>query len=92
MNTRKEGKKMIISWIIRIIFGAISGTLAGKIMKSNQPLWINIILGIVGGAIAGAVLGLFIAPSGIFGWVTDIIFGVIGACALIYVVRLIKKK
>lgn len=82
----------MIGWIIRIIFGAISGTIAGKIMNSDQPLWLNIILGIVGGAVAGAVLGLFIRPSGIFGWVTDIIFGVIGACAIIYVVRLIKKK
>ncbi len=78
--------------IVGIIIGGISGTIAGKIMKSNQPLWINIILGIVGGAIASAVLGLFIAPAGIFHWVTDIVFGVIGACFLIYIVRLIKKK
>ena len=82
----------IIHFIIRIIIGAISGSIAGNIMKSKQPLLINIILGIVGGAIAATVLGLFITPSGIFSWVTDIIFGVIGACFLIYIVRLIKKK
>lgn len=82
----------MIGIIIRIVFGGISGCLAGKIMKTEQPLWLSIILGIVGGSIAGAVFGLFLSPSGIFGWITDIIFGVIGACALIYVARLIKKK
>lgn len=76
--------------IISIVVGGICGTLAGMIMKSESPLWLDIVLGIVGGAVAKALFGLVgIGASNIIG---DIIFGVIGACLVIFVVRAIKKK
>lgn len=69
--------------------GGISGWLAGIIMKSNNGILLNIILGIVGGAVAGALFGLIgINFNGIIG---GLICGVIGACLLIFIVRLIKK-
>ena len=66
-----------------------AGWLAGIIMKSKNGVLINIILGIVGGAVAGALFGLLgISFNGIIG---GLICGVIGACLLIFIVRLIKK-
>jgi len=83
-------RKKMISLIIALIVGGISGWLAGIIMKSNNGIILNIILGIVGGAVAGALFGLIgISFNGIIG---GIICGVIGACLLIFIVRLIRKK
>lgn len=83
----------MIHFIVSIIIGGIAGTLAGKIMNSKNALWLDVILGIVGGAVAKAIFGLVgIGTSGALAWVGDIIFGVIGACLVIFVVRAIKKK
>ncbi|MBO7600580.1 MAG: GlsB/YeaQ/YmgE family stress response membrane protein, partial [Lachnospiraceae bacterium] len=66
------------------------GWLAGIIMKSANGVLINIILGIVGGVIGGAIFNfLGINFNGIVG---SIICGVVGACLLIFIVRLIRKK
>ena len=80
----------MIDFIVSLIVGAICGWLAGIIMKSSNGLIINVILGVVGGAVAGALFGIigihFVGPIG------GIICGVVGACLLIFLVRLIKKK
>jgi len=44
----------IILWII---FGALAGFLAGKIMKSSNGLIANVILGIVGSFVGGWLAG-----------------------------------
>lgn len=78
---------------VAIVIGGIAGTIAGKLMKSENGILIDIILGIVGGAIAKALFSLIgIGTQGVFSWVGDIIFGVIGACLVIVVVRAIRKK
>lgn len=83
----------MIHFIIALVIGGVAGTLAGKIMKSENPLWIDVILGLVGGVVAKALFGLIgIGTTGMFSWIGDIIFAVIGACLVIFVVRLIKKK
>ncbi len=76
----------IINFIIFLAVGAIAGWIAGIIMKSEGTTLRNILLGIAGGIIAGA-LGL--SSSNIIG---GIIASVIGACLLIFIVRLITKK
>ena len=50
---------------------------------------VNIILGIVGGAVAGALFGVIGISFG--GPIGSIICGVVGACLLIFIFRLIKK-
>ena len=37
---------------VAVVIGGIAGTIAGKLMKSENGILIDIILGIVGGAIA----------------------------------------
>lgn len=81
----------ITSLIIWLLVGAIAGWLAGQIMKGGGfGLVGDIVVGIVGAALAGIVLpaiGLYIG-GGILG---AIINAVIGACLLIFLIRLIKR-
>ncbi len=79
-----------MSIIISLVIGAVCGWLAGIIMKSGHGLLINIVLGIVGGVVGGYVFSLLgLAINGTLG---TIISSVVGACLIIFVIRLIKKK
>jgi uncharacterized membrane protein YeaQ/YmgE (transglycosylase-associated protein family) len=77
-----------VGWIAAIIIGGIAGWLAEQFMKSNMGMLMNIVLGIVGVAIASAILSWFGIALG--GWVGYLISGFIGACLLIWIVRLIR--
>jgi uncharacterized membrane protein YeaQ/YmgE (transglycosylase-associated protein family) len=82
--------------IIWLIIGAVAGFLASAIMKgkgiglTGNELVDDIILGIIGAFVGGWLLnalGVHIG-SGIVG---EIIDAVIGACAFIFLVRLIRR-
>ena len=89
---KEEKMGHLISLLIGLVIGAISGTIAGYIMKSKNVWWVNIILGVVGGMVASFLFGLVnIGLTGPFPIIGKIIFGVVGACLLIFVARLIKK-
>ena len=75
--------------LVAIAIGALSGWLAGKIMKSEGSFLRNLILGIVGGALGGW-LGSLIGLGG--GWGMSIILAIAGACLVIFLWRLIFKK
>ena len=79
-----------IGWIAAIIIGGIAGWLAEQFMKSDTGLLMNIVLGIVGAAIASAILSFF----GIIlvGWIGYLIAGFIGACLLIWIVRMVRGR
>lgn len=77
------------AWIGAIIIGGLAGWLAEKAMKSDMGLLMNIILGIVGAAVASALLGLIGVHAA--GWLGYLVVGFIGACALIWAARLVRK-
>src|SRR5215510_9020513 len=77
-----------VGWIAAIIIGGIAGWLAEQFMKSDMGLLMNIVLGIVGTAIASAILSAFGIVLG--GWLGYLIAGFIGACLLIWIVRLVR--
>ena len=77
-----------IGWIGAIIVGGLAGWLAENFMKSDTGLLTNIILGIVGAAIASAILSLFGIVLG--GWIGYLVLGFIGACLLIWIVRMVR--
>ena len=77
-----------VGWIAAIIIGGIAGWLAEQFMKSDMGLLMNIVLGIVGAAIASAILSVFGISLG--GWLGYLIVGFIGACLLIWIVRMVK--
>jgi uncharacterized membrane protein YeaQ/YmgE (transglycosylase-associated protein family) len=79
-----------IGWIAAIIIGGIAGWLAEQFMKSNEGLLMNIVLGIVGAAIASAILSFFGIVLG--GWIGYLICGFIGACLLIWIVRMVRGR
>ena len=80
----------LVNILIALLLGAISGWLAGKIMKSEGSLLRNIILGIIGGVLGSVIFELVgISSNNILG---TILVSVAGACLLIFVVRLITKK
>ena len=77
--------------IYALIIGAIAGWLAGKLMKGGGfGLILNIVIGIIGGIVGNwifSTLGI-ILMSGLIG---DVLTGVIGACAVLFVASLFKK-
>ena len=79
-----------VGWIAAIIIGGIAGWLAEQFMKSDMGLLMNIVLGIVGAAIASAILSVFGIALG--GWLGYLIVGFIGACLLIWIVRMVPNE
>jgi uncharacterized membrane protein YeaQ/YmgE (transglycosylase-associated protein family) len=80
------------SIIVIIIIGAIAGWLAGKIMSGGGfGLIGDIIIGIVGGFIGGWLWGVLGLPGIGPWWLTAIISATIGACILLFIIRLIKR-
>ena len=80
---------MELLWFILI--GAVAGWLAGVIMKGKGfGILINIVVGIVGGFLGGWLFGGFFTfvPEPFGGLIT----AVIGACLLLFIISLIKKR
>jgi uncharacterized membrane protein YeaQ/YmgE (transglycosylase-associated protein family) len=79
-----------VGWIAAIIIGGIAGWLAEQFMKSDMGLLMNIVLGVVGAAIASAILSIFGIVLG--GWIGYLVLGFIGACILIWIVRMVRGR
>jgi uncharacterized membrane protein YeaQ/YmgE (transglycosylase-associated protein family) len=78
------------SIVVFLIIGAIAGWLAGVVMKGGGfGLLGDIVVGIVGAFIGGWLFGVL----GIFagGFIGAVITAFVGACVLLFVIRLIKK-
>ena len=81
----------IIAWII---LGAFSGWIASIIMNKNASMGAiaNIVTGIIGAFIGGIVFN-FLGAQKVTGLNLHSLFvSVIGACILIWLIRVIKKK
>ena len=78
----------ILGWII---IGGLAGWIAEQIMKSDQGLLMNIVMGIVGAIIANAIL-VFVFGNTLGGWIGQLIVAVIGACLLIWGWRAIRGR
>ncbi len=74
--------------IIWLIVGGLCGWLAGLIMRDNQGILLNIVVGIVGSVIASFIFG-----AGINQVITiyTFIYSLIGAIILLAVVNLIRR-
>ena len=85
-----HGDAIQIGWLMAIIVGGIAGWLAGKFMNVSTGIIMNVILGVVGAVLANYLLGMFgIMVMG--GWLAYLVTGFIGACVLIFVVKLVRK-
>jgi len=82
----------IVTLVVWLAIGAIAGWLAGQIMKGRSfGLVGDIIVGIVGAVVAGFVLPMLGIQIG-GGMLAAIINAVIGACLLLFVIGVMKKK
>ena len=84
---------MLWHWIVKIVLCAGAGFFAGKLMDSEgRGLIGNTLLGLAGGGIgtflARRLLHLYSNGSFIY----DLLISIVGACILIWVVRLISGK
>lgn len=80
-----------IGWLAALIIGALAGWVAEKIMKSDMGLLMNIVLGILGAMALNAILVAVIGET-LGGWIGQLIVGAVGACLLIFIVRLIRGR
>jgi len=79
-----------IGWLTAIIVGAFAGWIAEKLMKSDQGLFMNILLGVIGASVASALMSIIgVSFGGVIGY---LVAGVIGACMLIAIGRAMRGK
>lgn len=80
-----------MSVLLWVILGAIAGSIASVVMKSSHGLFENILLGIIGGFAGGMIMSLLGQP-GVIGFnFYSIVVAVVGAVALIFVMRLVRN-
>ena len=87
---RSNMPEQSIGWLAAIIIGGLAGFIAEKLMKSDHGLLMNIILGITGAFVANVIF----SALGILtiGWIGYLIAGVVGACLLIGLARMLRGK
>jgi len=80
-----------MGWIGWIVLGGLAGWVANMIMKEDGGLLKNIILGVIGGVVGGGIVQL-LGGAGVNGFnIYSFVVAVLGAVALIWLVRMIKK-
>ena len=84
----------LTSILVSIGHGALAGFLAGKIVKgSGSGFLLNLIIGVIGGFIGGNLLNWIGVKSAFWGTFWGVLLtAVIGACVLLWIVSLFKKK
>lgn len=80
----------IFAWLV---VGAIAGWLAGMVMKSNQGLITNIIVGILGALIGGFVFNAIGSSADVTGInLPSILVAFVGAVILLAAIRFFKAR
>ena len=80
-----------MGWIAAIIVGALAGWIAENLMKSEHGLLLNIILGILGAVLMNFIF-INLLGSTLGGWLGQLVVGVIGACILIALGRMLRRN
>lgn len=81
----------MVNILISLAIGAVCGWIASMIMGTKGGLLRNIILGIIGGFVGSKLFGL-LGVAFFKGIVGTVITGAVGACVVVFVVRLILGK
>lgn len=78
--------------IIWIIMGMIVGAVAGFLMKTSYPWYIDLLLGVVGSAVGGWLSSILLGVDLTGGFnLTSFVTAVIGAVIVVAVVRLVFR-
>lgn len=77
--------------LLWIVLGALAGWIASMIVRSQQGLLLDIIVGIVGALIGGWVMSLF-GYGGVSGFnVYSIVVAILGSVILLAIVKAIRR-
>ena len=79
------------SLIVILVIGLIAGWLAGKIMGGGSGVIGDIVIGVIGAFIGGWLWTTLHFPSIGPWWLTAIVSAVVGACILLFLIRLVKR-
>jgi uncharacterized membrane protein YeaQ/YmgE (transglycosylase-associated protein family) len=83
----------MIGFLLWLLMGLIVGTVAGFLMKSSYPWYVDILLGIIGSAVGGWLTSLILGVDLTGGFnLTTFIVSVIGAVIVIAIYRLITRR
>jgi uncharacterized membrane protein YeaQ/YmgE (transglycosylase-associated protein family) len=89
-NQDGQFRHISMDFIIDILIGLTAGWLAGRIMKgSGYGLAGNLIVGVIGALIGPFIFALIGIPLG--GLLGELVMAIVGAVALIYVIRMVRK-
>ena len=81
------------SIIVILVIGLIAGWLAGKIMQGGGfGIVGDIIVGIIGAFVGSWLWGALRLPMIANFWVSSIVVATVGACVLLFVIGLIKRR
>ena len=79
----------ILLWIL---LGAIAGWVASLIVKSNQGILLDIVVGIVGAFVGGFIFQTF-GASGVTGFnLYSILVAIVGAVVLLFIVKAVTSR
>jgi uncharacterized membrane protein YeaQ/YmgE (transglycosylase-associated protein family) len=82
-----------MGFIMAIVIGGLAGWIASMIMKADTGLLLNVVLGIVGASLANFLFGLIgLGPQGSDGFLGRLVVATIGACLLIWIVRMVRGR
>ena len=79
------------SIIVILVIGLIAGWLASKLMGGGFGLIGDIVIGVIGAFIGGWLWTTLHFPSIGPWWLTAVVSAVIGACILLFILRLIRR-
>lgn len=84
-----------VGWLGTLLIGALAGWIAEKVMRTDQGLLMNIIVGII-----GSYIGAFLANALDFrmgelfsGWfLGNLVVATAGAIILLFVIKLVRNR
>lgn len=85
----------MLTWIVVILAGAFIGWIASLIMKTDAQMGAlaNIVVGLIGAAIGRFVAQLMgVAPQGTNFSIGGLAFGVLGACILLAILKMVTGR
>ncbi|HEX7003146.1 MAG TPA: GlsB/YeaQ/YmgE family stress response membrane protein [Trueperaceae bacterium] len=78
----------ILLWII---FGALAGWIASMIVRTDQGLLLDIIVGIIGAVIGGFIFRAF-GAAGVTGFnIYSLLVAILGAIVLLWIVKAARR-
>lgn len=81
-----------MGFILWIVMGLIVGAVAGFVMRSNYPWYIDLLLGVVGSWLGGWLTSIFLGVDLTTGFnLTTFVTALIGAVILIALSRLVFR-